>query len=158
MSIYAYNTAMVIRSTIVALLSSKEAQQKVLHGWEDDVLAELERARLDGIALKKTLAQNDEKVEADDISESSADEDVSYRKVDQSFEQDLVFNMEDDDEEDDDDDVSDSSRDDDDDEDTTGGDLFKKSDQQSTAISFEVVTHRMQKDDDGWSDTDVIAV
>ena len=157
-SIYAYNTAMVIRSTIIALLSSKEAQQKVLHGWEDDVLAELERARLDGIALKKTLAQNDEKVEADDISESSADEDVSYRKVDQSFEQDLVFNMEDDDEEDDDDDVSDSSRDDDDDEDTTGGDLFKKSDQQSTAISFEVVTHRMQKDDDGWSDTDVIAV
>ena len=158
-SIYAYNTTMVIRSTIVALLSSKEAQQKVLYGLEDDVLAELERARMDGIALKKTLAQNGEKVGADYISESSEDEDVSFRNVNQSFDQKLDFNIDDDDDDDaenDDDDVSDSSRDDD--EDTTSGDLFKRSEQPSTAMTFEVVTHRMQKDDNGWSDTDVIAV
>jgi len=74
LSIYVYNTTMLLRSTVVALLPTRESQQKALNGWDDDVLAELERARLDGVALKKTLFKEDERIIAES-SESEEDND-----------------------------------------------------------------------------------
>jgi hypothetical protein len=92
LSIYVYNTTMLLRSTVVTVLPSRESQQKALNGWDDDVLAELERARLDGLALKKTLSlKEDERVIAESSESEEEEEDNDhYHEINNEHEKGVV--------------------------------------------------------------------